>query len=156
MANDLRTLIEEALTDVATDVVDLDGRTAALRGDVDRITGSGGAPINDGAAGSASTYSSSKIETILRDAVAAAVAGLVNGAPGALDQLNEFAAALGNDAEFGPKVLDALSKRVRFDAAQALTSAQQTQVRDNISAVSRAEVGDTTTSLAAVYAAAKQ
>jgi hypothetical protein len=37
------------------------------------------------------------------------VSGLINGAPGALDQLNELAAALGNDANFASTVTNALA-----------------------------------------------
>lgn len=52
--------------------------------------------------------------TIARDseitaAVAAAVAALTAGAPGALDTLNELAAALGNDASFASTVTNALA-----------------------------------------------
>lgn len=41
--------------------------------------------------------------------VQAAVAALVNGAPGALDQLNELAAAMGNDPNFAATMLNALA-----------------------------------------------
>lgn len=43
--------------------------------------------------------------------VDALIAGLVNGAPGALDTLNELAAALGNDSNFGTTVTTALANR---------------------------------------------
>jgi hypothetical protein len=44
--------------------------------------------------------------------VAAAVSALVNGSPGALDTLNELAAALGNDANFSATVTNALSGKL--------------------------------------------
>lgn len=44
--------------------------------------------------------------------VTTAVNNLINGAPGALDTLNELAAALSNDASFGTTVTNALNLRV--------------------------------------------
>lgn len=44
--------------------------------------------------------------------VASAVASLVNGSPGALDTLNELAAALGNDANFSATVTSSLSGKL--------------------------------------------
>jgi len=44
--------------------------------------------------------------------VAAAVAALVTGSPGALDTLNELAAALGNDANFSATVTSSLAGKL--------------------------------------------
>lgn len=44
--------------------------------------------------------------------VAAAIASLINGAPGALDALNELAAALGNDPDFAATMTNALAGKV--------------------------------------------
>ena len=44
--------------------------------------------------------------------VAAAVAAVINGSPGALDTLNELAAALGNDANFSATVTNALAGKL--------------------------------------------
>lgn len=78
------------------------------------------------------------------------------GVPAALDTLDELAAALGDDANFGSTVTTALGNRVRVDtAAQGLTGTQQTNARTNIAAVGSAEIGDPETDLVALYAAAK-
>lgn len=66
--------------------------------------------------------------------IAAAINALVAAAPGALDTLNELASALGNDANFAATMSAALGLRVRVDAAQAHTAAQQGQARANIGA----------------------
>jgi hypothetical protein len=66
--------------------------------------------------------------------VDAAVSALVDSAPTTLDTLNELAAALGDDPNFSTTVTNALGKRVRFDAAQSLTSTEKTQARSNIGA----------------------
>ena len=87
---------------------------------------------------------------------------MVNGAGAALDTLNELAAALGNDPSFAATIATEIANRVRFDAAQTLTSPQQAQARSNIGAASAADVSGLITGLgtydrdyAADYTAAK-
>ena len=53
--------------------------------------------------------------------VNAAIAALVNGAPGALDQLNELAAAMGNDANFAATITNALAGKLSNAPATATT-----------------------------------
>lgn len=64
--------------------------------------------------------------------VQAAVAALVSSAPGTLDTLNEIAAALGDDENFAATIAEALSLRLRIDAAQTLTPTQRDQVWNNL------------------------
>ena len=123
----------------------------------------GGASINDASASSATTYSGSKIESL----VSAAIAALVSGSPAALDTLNELATALGDDANFATTTATALGNRVRVDAAQTFTAPQQAQARTNIgagtsnlalgttvgTAADAAAVGDTTTDFVATFVA---
>jgi hypothetical protein len=71
-----------------------------------------------------------------------AISGLINGAPSALDTLNELASALGSDANFSTTIATALGNRVRVDEAQSFNATQKTQGRDNIGAASAADVGD--------------
>lgn len=68
--------------------------------------------------------------------VMAAINALIGGAPGALDTLNEIAAALGDDEDFAAVVTTALALRLRVDAAQSLTTTQQAQGRSNLVAAS--------------------
>lgn len=78
------------------------------------------------------------------------------GVPGALDTLDELAASLGDDANFGATVTTALANRVRVDVAnQALTTTQQANARTNISVYSQTEIGNPETDLVALYTAAK-
>lgn len=89
-----------------------------------------------------------------RIAVKAEILGV--GVPGALDTLDELAAALGDDANFGATVTTALANRLRVDtAAQGLTGAQQGNGRTNLDVYSKGELGDPETDLAALYAIAK-
>lgn len=114
----------------------------------DAAAGSGGAEINDLTTTTTTTWSSSKINTQITSALAA----LTSGAPGALDTLDELAAALGDDANFAATVTTALSNRVRTDtAAQGLNSTQQTNARTNIGAVGSAEIGDPETNFVTVF-----
>lgn len=107
-----------------------------------------GAAIDDTIATSTTkTYSGKHIS----DLIAAALANLTNGAPAALDQLNELAAALGNDSNFAATVTASLANRVRVDAVQGLTSVQKQQGRDNLDLYSRVEVGDPTTDFVATF-----
>lgn len=55
-----------------------------------------------------------------------------NGAGAALDQFNELAAALGNDANFATTITTALANRLRFDATQSLSAAQAAQGKANL------------------------
>ena len=128
------------------------------------LIGSAGASIDDGAGNgnTAVTWSADKIFDSIEAAKAAVKNDLVNGAGAALDTLNELAAALGNDPSFAATIATEIANRVRFDAAQTLTSPQQEQARSNIGAASAADVSGLIAGLgtydrdyAADYAAAK-
>jgi len=96
------------------------------------------------------TYSVSKINATVQ----AAVAGLVNGSPGALDTLQELASALGNDPNYAASVTTALGNRIRVDAAQAFSAPQKLQARANIDAYGSVEIGNPDTDFVAVFNAA--
>lgn len=64
--------------------------------------------------------------------VKAVVAALIASAPGALDTLDELAAALGDDPNFAATLSSALALRLRVDAAQGLSQAQQQAAAANL------------------------
>jgi len=99
-----------------------------LRGDGSWATVPGGVLIDDDVAAIDSVYSSAKTEA----EIAAAIAALVDSAPGVLDTLAEIAAALGDDPNFATTVTTALGNRLRFDAPQTLSAAEQTQGQTNL------------------------
>ena len=66
--------------------------------------------------------------------ITAAIAALVDGAPDALNTLSEIATALAGEQAQIADLLTALALRVRVDAIQSLTTAQQLQARQNINA----------------------
>lgn len=80
--------------------------------------------------------------TAIQTMVDNGIAGLVDGAPDALNTLNEIAAALSEDQAALDGILVALAKRVRVDAPQTFTEVEKGQGRDNIGAQDAAEIGD--------------
>ncbi|WP_157314572.1 hypothetical protein [Chitinibacter sp. GC72] len=106
--------------------------------------------IDDAHVSSSSTYSSNKIVTLL-DALKADILG---GADAAYDTLLEIQQALSSSSSGLDALLAAVNKRIRYDAAQSLSTAEQTQARSNIGAVSASAVGNTDTDFVAIFEAA--
>lgn len=148
----LRTLINGNASDLsALNTADKTSLVAALNELKTAFDGfTAGGVIDDDNTALTTTFSSQKIT----DDITSAIAALTNGAPGALDQLNELAAALGNDANFAATVTNSLSNRVRVDAVQGLTSPQREQARNNIDVFSRVEIGDVNTNFVTGFEAA--
>lgn len=116
------------------------------------LSASGGATINDSATASASqTYSINKIKTELASTAAAVKNEILGGAGSAYDTLKELQDLLVGEQSAINDLMTALGNRVRFDAAQTLTSAQQIQARANIGALSTAEIGNTDANLVTVF-----
>ena len=103
--------------------------------------------IDDGQVATTSTYSSSKIVSLL-DALKAEILG---GADAAYDTLVEIQQLLQNGTSGLDALLAAVNNRVRFDAAQTLTAPEQAQARSNIGAVAASDVGNTDTDFVAVF-----
>jgi len=102
------------------------------------------------AAGTATTFSASKITSLL-DALKA---DLLGGADAAFDTLKELQTAILDDQTGIAALLAAVDKRVRFDAAQSLTALEQEQARQNIGAVSVLDIGNADTDFVAAFEAA--
>ncbi|WP_022722934.1 hypothetical protein [Rhodopseudomonas sp. B29] len=67
---------------------------------------------------------------------------LVAAAPGALDTLNELAAALGNDPNYAATISAALGNRLRVDAVQSLSSGQKAFAVGNLGLAAVAVTGN--------------
>lgn len=106
--------------------------------------------IDDANIAISSTYSSSKIVTLL-DALKAEILG---GADAAYDTLVEIQQLLQNGTTGLDALLAAVNNRVRFDAAQSLTVAEQLQARSNIGGCDGTDVGNTDTDFVAVFVGA--
>jgi capsid protein len=103
--------------------------------------------IDDTQVATTSTYSSSKIVTLL-DTLKAEILG---GADAAFDTLLEIQQLLQDGTSGLDALLAAVHHRVRFDAAQSLTAAEAAQARSNIGAVAASDVGDTDTDFVAIF-----
>ncbi|EMJ4121996.1 hypothetical protein NPI31_000892 [Pseudomonas aeruginosa] len=108
------------------------------------------AVIDDAHVAATTTYSSNKIVSLL-DALKTEILG---GADAAYDTLVEIQQLLQNGTSGLDALLAAVNNRVRFDAAQSLTVAEQLQARSNIGAVAASDVGNTDTDFVAVFVAA--
>ena len=108
------------------------------------------AVIDDAQIAASTTYSSTKIVSLL-DALKADILG---GADAAYDTLVEIQQLLQNNTSGLDALLAAVNNRVRFDAAQSLTVAEQLQARSNIGAVAATDVGNTDTDFVAVFVGA--
>ena len=119
-----------------------------LKTAVDAAAG-GGVSIDDGAGDGATgvTWSADKIFDAIEAAKTAVKNDLTAGAAAALDTLSELAAALNNDPAFAATIAAEIANRVRFDAAQVLSAAEQEQAQANI--------GVTGAGLLAAYIAAR-
>ena len=99
------------------------------------------------AASTATTFSASKITSLL-DVLKA---DLLGGADAAFDTLKELQDAILNDQTGIAALLAAVDKRVRFDAAQALTAPEQEQARQNIGALAAVALGNPETDFVAIF-----
>lgn len=108
------------------------------------------AVIDDAHVAATTTYSSNKIVSLL-DALKTEILG---GADAAYDTLVEIQQLLQNGTSGLDALLTAVNNRVRFDAAQSLTVAEQLQARSNIGAIAATDVGNTDTDFVAVFVGA--
>jgi len=110
------------------------GNLVAAINELYGLLGSSGAVIDDNAGDGATsvTWSADKIFDTIEAAKTAVKAELTDGASTALDTLAELAAALGNDPNYAATIATELGNRVRYDAAQTLTTAQKLQACTNI------------------------
>ncbi|HEY1027432.1 MAG TPA: hypothetical protein VGE28_07335 [Pseudomonas sp.] len=110
------------------------GSLVAAINELYTLLGSSGAVIDDNAGDGATsvTWSADKIFDSIAAASAALKNELIDGAGAALDTLNELADALNNDPNFAATIAGEIANRVRYDAAQTLTTAQQLQACTNI------------------------
>lgn len=127
------------------------GNLVAAINEIFALVGAGGVQINDSAGNGDTgvTWSADKIFDSIEQAKQAVKDSILGGAGAALDTLKELADALNNDPNFAATIATQISNRVRYDAAQTLTTAQRLQVCQNIG------IGDPETDFAAAYNTAK-
>lgn len=97
--------------------------------------------IDDAKTQAGTTWSSTKINS----AINAAISALVSGAPEALDTIKEVADAINTNKNAITALQQIAAGHVKFDAAQTLSDTQKQQARENIDAVSAAQLAATDT-----------
>ena len=97
--------------------------------------------IDDAKTQAGTTWSSTKINS----AINAAISALVSGAPEALDTIKEVADAINTNKDAITALQTIAAGHVKFDAAQTLNDTQKQQARENIDAVSAAQLAATDT-----------
>ena len=148
LQDNLNALVTQIGTDmglVRDDIAAALAAIAALPSVASLINDAAGAGVTD------KTWSADKLVSEFAATITAAVAQakteIVDGAPVAWDTLQEIAAYIAADQTQAAAILTALNNRVRFDAAQTLSAAEQEQAQANI--------GVTGAGLLAAYIAAR-
>ena len=122
--------------------------------EVNAKTAGAGAQIDDVTARTTTVYSSSRTEARITEVTAALKTDILGGAGPTVDTLKEIADILATSGSDVAALTTALSKRVRFDAAQTLTAPEKAQVNANIGSVSLAQFGDPAATYRDVFLAA--
>lgn len=146
----LRTLMGLLSNLTTTDKTNL---IAAIN-EVNAKTAGAGAQIDDVTARTTTVYSSSRTEARITEATAALKSDILGGAGPTVDTLKEIADILASSGSDVAALTTALSKRVRFDAAQTLTAPEKVQANANIGSVSLAQFGDPAATYRDVFLAA--
>lgn len=107
-----------------------------LKAGLTAVEGKVGAQIDDSSSGTDKTWSASKINSAITEAVNA----LINGAPDTLDTIKEVADAITANKDAIAAIQAVAAGHVKYDGAQSLTSEQKTQARTNIDAAGTADV----------------
>ena len=148
LQDNLNALVTQIGTDmglVKDDIAAALAAIAALPSVASLINDAAGAGVTD------KTWSADKLVSEFAATITAAVAQakseIVDGAPAAYDTLLEIANYIGADQTQAAAILLALDNRVRFDASQTLSAAEQEQAQANI--------GVTGAGLLAAYIAAR-
>lgn len=152
--NDIQELRERAgnLTDLNTT-----NKTSLVAAINEVLTGSGGgSSIDDANTSTITTWSSTQISNEISAAITAGINNLVDGAPAALDTLNELAQALNDNDDFANTVLTQIAavetsntNKVSYAVSQSLSAAQQTVACENIG------IGDPATDYLTIYRTAR-
>lgn len=149
----LRTLINGNATDLSalttTSKANIVLALNELKSLIESVAADVGASIDDALISSTTkTWSITKISSEINGVINA----VLNGAPAALDTLDELSAALGDDANFASTVTTALGNRVRVDtASQGLTTEQKQNARTNMDAFGSVEIGTPDTDFVTIF-----
>lgn len=132
----IRTLLGSLSSLTTTDKANL---VAAIN-EVNAKTAGAGAQIDDETPRNTTVYSSSKVETLVTDAVVEMRDEILGGAGPTVDTLKEIADLLSSSDVSA--LTTAVANRLRFDETQTLTAPQKVQGNANLGSVSLVQMGD--------------
>lgn len=154
----IRTLLSNNTADLSalatTAKTNLVAAINELKDGLDDAVAGGGAVIDDGESSSTTeTWSITKIASEIADAASAVQAAILNGAGSAYDTLAELQALLEADDSAIAGINAALGNRLKFDAAQTLTTGQKAQGNANLGAAALADTGTLDTNFVTTFEA---
>lgn len=140
------------LTTLKSSVSTLQSNLSTLQNEVDAIEGvlETQSEIDDSKASSVTTYSSTKVESVVASAKQAVKNELLGGAGTAFDTLKELADLISANGSSIETLQSLAAGHVKFDGAQTLTDTQKTQARNNIGAADASVVSGYGTRLGTV------
>lgn len=121
------------------------GNLVAAINEVYSLLGAGGVAIDDtaGVGDTTVVWSADKSVSYVTSAVATLEASLMGGAGEAYDTFKELQDLIVSDQSGLAALAAEVANRVRYDAAQTLTTPQKDQARANIGAVAQADIDST-------------
>jgi hypothetical protein len=122
-----------------------------LKGEIDSVSSSVGAQIDDASSSSSKTWSSTKIAEQLSSQITAAINTLEGGAGSAVDTLKKLGDLISADEGGIASLVTSLTTKLDFGGAQTLTLAQQAQGRANLDAFGSVEIGTPDTNFVTVF-----
>lgn len=131
------TTIKGNITTLQTNLTALETRVQDIEDDMDSLS-----VIDDTTASTTTTYSSTKINSEITAAKNAVKSELLGGAGEAYDTLKELADLIQANGSSIETLQTLAAGHVKFDAAQSLTTEQQTQARTNIGAADATTVNN--------------
>ena len=149
MATNLKTILEEVVTAIGTDIKSLKGKDIEIKNSVDTLKSDVGTKLGD-LTTLATTDKTSVVramnelkasigavntgtdETAVNQLIDNKINALVDNAPEALNTLKEIADKLQADESTATALASTVSKKVAFDSPQSLSTEQQKQAQENI------------------------
>lgn len=149
MATNLKTILEEVVTTIGTDIKSLKGKDVEIKNSVDTLKSDVGTKLGD-LTTLATTDKTSVVramnelkasigavntgtdETAVNQLIDNKINALVDNAPEALNTLKEIADKLQADESTATALASTVSKKVAFDSPQSLSTEQQKQAQENI------------------------
>lgn len=145
------TSVQGSVSSLQTALEELERTVDGIEGTLESQTN-----INDSMASTSTTYSSSKIESVVTTAKQDVKNDLLGGAGAAYDTLKELADLIQTNKSAIDSLESIAAGHVRFDQAQSLSTEQKTQARTNIGAADASTVSSQGSTLATVQQTANQ